>query len=311
MDERTILIAAFVCGVAIQATVLLRGDWNWPKICGSVFVGLVVTAWGSDKPNYNQDWQMYQGLLVFSFTFALFFKEDILPAVSEKLLLSYTLTFWFAFFAYYFKGTPQQIGVLCVCIVPTIATIVLAFKRTALNTFWKIAFYTWFLCVIVELGLLGFSFSQLSIFYVDRNLPWITPVDSLLAGMAFLYLLVNATYIYYLVPIPGKGQSWESRMKDWHEFTDLMVQRFDGNQPSYLVTMLILCVQGGILLLNYFLHLLSNGLLISIFILLPGVFLSIKPSPRFAPAGTETAAPERVPHSRHLKKVKQRSKDSL
>jgi hypothetical protein len=28
---------------------------------------------------------------------------------------------------------------------------------------------------------------------------------------------------------PGKGQSWDSRMKDWHEFTDLMVQRFDGN----------------------------------------------------------------------------------
>jgi hypothetical protein len=311
MDERSILIAAFVCGVAIQAIVLLRGDWNWLKIGGSVFIGLVITAYGSDKPNYNQDLQIYQGLLAFSFTFALCFKEDILPAVSEKLLLSYTLTFWFTFFAYYFKGTPQQLGVLCVCMLPTVATIVLCFKRTTLNTFWKIAFYTWFLCIIVELGLLRFSFSQLSMFYVDRNLPWITSVDSLLAGMAFLYLLVNATYIYYLVPIPGKGQSWDSRMKDWHEFTDLMVQRFDGNQPSHLGTLLILGAQGGVLILDYFFQLLPAGLLIGVFILLPGMLLSIKPSLQVAREGTETTAPERVPHTRHLKKLKRRSRDSL
>lgn len=36
MDERSILIWAFVAGVAVQAIVLLRSDWNWLKIGGSI-----------------------------------------------------------------------------------------------------------------------------------------------------------------------------------------------------------------------------------------------------------------------------------
>jgi hypothetical protein len=140
-------------------------------------------------------------------------------------------------------------------------------------------------------------------FYDNRNLPWTTPVESLVAGMAFLYLLVNATYIFYLIPIPGKGQSWASRMKDWHEFTDLMVQRFDETLPSHVGTLLILVVQGGALILDYFFHLLPAGFLISVFILLPGVLLSLKSSPQEPPQGPDTTIPERVPHSRHLKKL--------
>src|ERR1700722_4456135 len=130
MDERSILIAAFVGGALLQAIILIRADWNWLKIGVSIFISLGVVAVGSDKANYNQDQHIYLGLFFFAGLIAFLFKEDILPAVSEKLLLSYTLTFWFAFFVYYFKGTPFQIGILCICLLPTAATISLALKRT-------------------------------------------------------------------------------------------------------------------------------------------------------------------------------------
>ena len=108
MDARSILIAAFIAGVALQAIILIRGDWNWLKIGASVFLALALVAYGSDKPNYNQDFQIYVGLFVFGGLLAFLFKEHILPAVSEKLLLSYTLTFWFGFFVYYFKAAPFE-----------------------------------------------------------------------------------------------------------------------------------------------------------------------------------------------------------
>lgn len=61
MDERSVLIAEFVYGVVIQATVLLRRDWNWPKIGMSIFLGLIVAAYGSDKTGHaffrnTSDW---------------------------------------------------------------------------------------------------------------------------------------------------------------------------------------------------------------------------------------------------------------
>ena len=309
MDERSILIAAFVGGALLQAIILIRADWNWMKIGVSIFISLGVVAIGSDKASYNQDQHIYLGLFAFAGLIAFLFKEDILPAVSEKLLLSYTLTFWFAFFVYYFKGTPFQIGILCICLLPTAATIVLALKRAVLTTFWKIGFYTWFLCIIVALGLLRYSFAQLSMFYDNRELPWLSPFESLVGGMAFLYLVVNAAYLYYLIPIPGKGQSWDSRMKDWHQFTDLMVQRFDGSPPTHARTLLILILQSGVLLLDYFFHLLPAGFLISGFILLPAVILSLRSSQQAGPEeGANTPAAARVPHSRHLKKLLKKSR---
>ena len=42
-------------------------------------------------------------------------------------------------------------------------------------------------------------------FYDNRELPWLSPFESLGWGMAFLYLVVNAAYLYYLIPIPRQG----------------------------------------------------------------------------------------------------------
>lgn len=276
MDERSLLIAAFTSGVVIQALILIRGDWNWWKLGGSVFLALFVIAYGSDKPGYDQADHIRLGLFLFAGMFALLFKEDILPRVSEKLLLSYTITFWYAFFTYYYQDTGFQITVLCVCLVASWVTVFFAFEQIRLTTAWKIIFYTWFLWTVVGLCVFRFAFSQLSIFSMQKALPWISPVDALLGGMAFLYLVVNAFYLYYLIPIPGRSQSWDSRMKDWHEFTDLIGQRFQDILPSHIATCLILVVQGGGLLINYVYRWVPSDLLVSALILLPGVILSMK-----------------------------------
>jgi hypothetical protein len=75
---------------------------------------------------------------------------------------------------------------------------------------------------------------------------WIGASDRVLWGMAFLYLAINATYLYYLVPIPGRGQSWVDRMKEWHAFTDLMTQRYDGDPPRLRQALVIALGQAGL-----------------------------------------------------------------
>jgi len=94
---------------------------------------------------------------------------------------------------------------------------------------------------------------------------------SSVGGMAFLYLAVNIAYLYELIPIPERNQSWKARMKKWHELTDLMTHRVAEDQPTHRQTLLLLVGLGGALLAIYVYRWIPSGLLINILIVLPGV----------------------------------------
>jgi hypothetical protein len=135
---------------------------------------------------------------------------------------------------------------------------------------WKLSFYTWFLTIVVSLGLFQFPFQHLSIFLSPEKSPWLNPLDCVVAGMAFLYLAVNMAYLFELIPIPGKHQSWSDRMKEWHQLTGLMTERFE-DEPMHRFGMLLIVGQGTALLLIYFFHWVSAALAINLFVVLPSI----------------------------------------
>jgi hypothetical protein len=207
---------------------------------------------------------------LFAFMYALRFKDDLLPVISEKVLLSYSLIFWFAFFSYFYKGTAWDVALAALLLIPTAATVFIALRRPALSFVWKLSLYTWFLVVVVSLGLFQFPFKHLSIFLSPENSPWLNPLDCIVAGMAFLYLAVNMAYLYELIPIPGKHQSWSDRMQEWHRLTGLMTERFE-DEPVHRRGMLFVVGQGIALLLIYFFHWVSVALAINLFVVLPSI----------------------------------------
>jgi hypothetical protein len=275
LDERTILIVSFGFGVALQAALLMRGDWSWGKLAGCLAMALVGLVPGKHEIVYQHLFHVLMVFSAFSVMFAYAFKEDILPLISEAVLLWYTLVFWYAFYAYhssfYFDlRSPLDIALVLVLLVPTLTTVFIALRKTGLDFLLKLGLYTWFLVIIVCLGLSQFPFSQLALFYRDRQVPWISSFDSATAGMAFLFLLANAVYVYYLIPIPGKGQTFANRMKEWHEFTDLLVRRFDYSQTK-LQTGIVLGIGGTALLLNALYRWLPSELAINLAVILPSV----------------------------------------
>lgn len=273
MNERLTLIILFGLGVFIQAVLLIRNDWDWGKLAICFGSGLCGMIPGKHEYNYQLLLHIFISFCVFAFVFALVFKKDILPLISEKVLLSYSLIFWFSFFSFFYKDAFIHKFLFFLFLVPSLATVFIAFIKLKLNFWWKLFFYTWFLIIVVSLGLFRFSFNHLALFFDSQHAPWIESIDCILTGMAFLYLIVNATYIWELIPIPGKNQSMQSRMKEWHELTNLMTQRCDDQQPTHLQTVLIIVLQGGGLFLTYQYHLVPGGLLVNVLLLLP-VFLS-------------------------------------
>ncbi len=274
MNERLTLIMWFGAGVLVQAILLIRKDFNWLKFAGCVGIALFGLLPGKHEYHYTLLPHIFFCFCMFSFMFALFFKEDILPVVSEKVLLSYSIIFWFSFFSFFYKDAFIHKFLFCLFLIPSLAAVVIAFIKIKLNFWGKLMFYTWFLVIVLSLGLFRFSFSHLSLFFDSYHVPWIGTIDCLLTGMAFLYLVVNATYIWELIPIPGKNQSWESRMKEWHELTNLMTQRCEDQQPTHLQTILIIVLQGGGLFLDYIFHFIPAGVLINVLILLPVILAS-------------------------------------
>jgi hypothetical protein len=270
MNEHLILVLWFGLGVALQVLLLTRGDWNWGKLAVCIAVGAAGMLPGKHEHQYQPYVHVLFALGLFAFFFAIWFKDDLLPVISEKVLLSYSSIFWFAFFSYFYKETVCKNLLLGALLLPSTATIVVAVLRPKLNFVWKLCLYTWFLSIVVSIGLLQFPFQHLAIFLSPQASPWLTPLDCIVAGMAFLYLAVNIAYLYELIPIPGKHQSWADRMKEWHALTDLMTQRFE-DEPMHRTGMLLLAGQGVALLVIYFFHWVPAGLTINLFVVLPSI----------------------------------------
>jgi hypothetical protein len=284
MDPRTILIVSFGVGVALQAMLLMRGDWDWLKLFFCLMFGAFAMLPGRHEHVYLPLEHLLISLSVFACTFAFLFMKDILQVLSGAVVLSYTLVFWFAFFAYFYDGSSNHQILALLLLLPSVASLIAALQKGALGFVTKLLLYSWFLIVIVSLGLMQFPFSQLAIFFKDQQLPWVSPLESLMAGMAFLFLLVNATYVFDLVPLPGKGQSWASRMKQWHKFTDELTQRIDESPKARWGVAVVLGVEGLALLLNSIYHWLAPGLVVNLAIVIPAMVFDAHadPAPRSA-----------------------------
>ena len=270
MNEHLILVLWFALGVFLQALLLIRGDWDWVRLALCVAFGALGMFMGKHEHEYKPFLHILFSLGLFAFMFALRFKNDLLPVISEKVLLSYSLIFWFAFFSYFYDGTAWGNALAALLLVPSAATVFIALQRPSLSFLSKLFLYTWFLCIVVSLGLFQFPFQHLSIFLSPEKSPWLNPLDCIVAGMAFLYLAVNMAYLFELIPIPGKHQSWADRMKEWHKLTDLMTERFE-DEPVHRLGLLFILAQGIALLLIYFFHWVSVALAINISVVLPSI----------------------------------------
>ena len=270
MNEHLVLVLWFALGVVLQALVLIRGDWNWGRLAFCVVVAAFGMFPGKHEHEYRPFLHILFSLGIFAFMFALRFKDDLLPVISEKVLLSYSLIFWFAFFSYFYKGTAWDNALGALLLVPSAAVVFIAFRQPTLSFVWKLCLYSWFLCVVVALGLFQFPFQNLSIFLSPERSPWLNPLDCIVAGMAFLYLAVNMAYLFELVPIPGKNQSWADRMEEWHTLTGLMTERYE-EEPMHRLGLLVLGGQAVALVVIYFSHWVPAALAINVFVVLPSI----------------------------------------
>jgi len=255
----------FGAGFILEALYLVRRNPKWAQLAICAGVALVITVFVHLRdPTSDPLLDVGLGLGMAGIVLAALYQDEILPPVGDKLVLAFTLIFWFGFVTEFYHGTQLQQMLMFAALLPTAGTVYVAAARPALGFWGKLWLYTWYLGIVVFLGWLQFPFRNLSIFYEGADLGWLGPVDAFATGMASLYLLTNAWYLSELVPIPGKTQSFSDRMKEWHELTDLMTRRCsDEDGPGDGWAFAFIGVLGPLLLLNYVFALLPSSLVTS------------------------------------------------
>ena len=135
------------------------------------------------------------------------------------------LALWYVFFAYYssFSGTITLL--ICLILIPmTIGTLLIAFTKYVVGPVLTLVLYTWFLVMVVSLGLAQFPIWSLSLFFNRLGPSPLGFLDVLLTGMVSAYIVINATYILALVPIPWhRRQGFTERWREVRVHTKILI----------------------------------------------------------------------------------------
>jgi len=132
VDADLALVVWFAAGVAVQALLVIRVDRHWRMVDWGILAICVGVGASGMLPSKNEVYLPLESLLmcigIFGFTLAILFEKRILPVINEKIVLSYTLIFWYAIYVDFQKlGLPDWL--VFASLVPTSATLIIAFTQ--------------------------------------------------------------------------------------------------------------------------------------------------------------------------------------
>jgi hypothetical protein len=191
---------------------------------------------------YHPHQHTIAAFVFFVFAFAAVYMKWLMPVVSEHMLLVWNILFLVTVVPLLGPASPWFYPLL----VPSASTLVLAFVPWKIPFGLKVAFYAWFLAMLIGLGVAQFETGAISAFFDESTRIRLSPAEAFVSGMAFMNIGIYAAFLVLLIPIPSKHQTWDERLREWHLETDLMVRHFDDDNQRVMTTLAILVLLGAL-----------------------------------------------------------------
>lgn len=282
MEPEYKILGVFFLGAFAQFSLLSRFWKSCPgaskKLVSCFLLSLVVFLPWDNEPKYTFSTHLMYSIVVFSCSSAWSFRKEILPKIDEQSILQMTIVVWYFFIinsdiAYHlylglfsFSFLFHVAILLCI----TVSTLFIAITPYRLKPLYKVCFYIYFLLALIYLSVPNIKFIAQTIQLVDSmQFDKVSLLDTLISGSFCFYLLAHVVYISMLVPFK---QSW----KEVKEYAGLIANKYDDTQLHVRDTILIIIVQSGSLLLNYYFKIVNEFIMIYLSIVLMQFLVSQK-----------------------------------
>ena len=242
MTAHPVLSAAlcFGLGIVLQAILMLQGLFRSgdAKRAGmALLFTLLGMMPGRHEHAYALLGHVFFSITVFGVSFAYLFRERLLTRIGGRLVLAWNiLLIYVALHA----GWDSRLK-LALLAVPTIPTIVNAFSDLDRAFGWKVFFHAWFSTILVAITISGLDTGPLGMFFqMTGQIVPRPPLEMIVSGAAYLYIVTNAWFVLALMPVKGRGQSWHERMEEIHRHMALLARGYAWEKEDPLRSLAVL-----------------------------------------------------------------------
>jgi|GEM_PF-3996487 len=190
-------------------------------------------------------------IAVYMLIFTVLNHRHLLQTIDERILLVYTLAFWYVYLTYLVHGPALD----AVFLVPTVAVFVMALTSWVPPPFFRLGFYIWYLATSVGIFISLISHGAMSIYFDASRIADIGIVDAFFAGMVLFPLTANAIILYYILPIHDD----EKPAIDRTVLERDAISRYSTDQLTRIESAFILLFMGALMGVNHLLGL-ADGL---------------------------------------------------
>lgn len=214
---------------------------------------------GKHESVYGPHAHIFEYFMMFAFFFALVFKKELLSVVNEYIVMMCTILFLYV--SYETFGSSWMFLLSC---VPAVLLIPWIFEAWKPKFRAKAFLYIWYLFTITMIGMSLFHLGVLSPFF-DEAHPIFLPLPvAFLSGMSFLCIGIHLVFLFLLLPIPGKHESFAHRWEQVKHDISLMASRFSGQQERFSVLLCSALFCGAFLVINALWKPVSDLLIINV-----------------------------------------------
>ena len=265
MDE-LFIVFVFGSGIVAQFFALLRGNRiGYLELIAVIIMSLVV-AFMPTEEGYPLPKRVFFSFCFFTIASAFFFKEQILPRITEGVVLSFTIVFMFILLVY-FQQAIDYLPVLILVILATIGTLTFAFTSLKPGYYTRFFLYAWFLIMVVSITVWQVVYSDTFRSVLFSEVKSIDIASAFFGGAVFYYLVAHAFYLFELIPIPGENEGIRDRIRRLKEDIRLFSEKYLDHEIKPSHAMIMIVVQAGLLVINHTLGILPDVLLVNIILI--------------------------------------------
>lgn len=272
-----LLAGALLLGTILQALRYVRSFKDLKVLFGCIGIALLGLLPGKHERDYRFDEHLIIVAGWFTLAIAFVFRKRIIGTLTEQYLLHVNIIY--AYFLLTHFSWYQASDLLLVALFPSIHTLILICLKQPFKTGINILSFLWFFLMNIVM-LIG-SFVHFFVILIQSGSTGISLWEALTLGPAFFLLIAYSFYIWSLVPIPGKHQSFKQRLVQVKQFIRELDRAYDNVQLRRRHACLIILIEGGLLWMNWIFKFTSATIAINVSLILFSILIpSTKKPPR-------------------------------